>query len=457
MPTLVSTGQITIVDNNDARPITAFVTASQGTQQVYSKDESTTSFVPNWTTTNNILTARVYAGNQTSALDVTNLLTNRKWSNDLVTSIGSGTTLTVNTNLTEAAPSKIYYFEGDYTDPITGLVSHIIAQITLGLVKTGTNAVYVLTRGKTAIEQATGATKSVAVVAADLIRASGIDTSGITYRFYENFGATQIINTMTTKYGLKTSAAGSAPTGSASDINVNLPASGAWSTHNTLVIHESAVTDMGVYRVEAKDADGTIYQAYFTIYDVTDPYEVRVISSSGDKLQNGQGSTNLTPEVFYGATKVSSLTDWTFDWNIRNREGKPSAFVDATKTALAGGRAITAQPGTGTSTVFTYSGTAITFAAGQLIKCVLPSGIERIYEVASGTGNTVTIRTPITHSSWLLLADHPAPSVASEFVGGKLFACVAGQSVQTSAGAALLVTGEDIDVKGTIYCSANRP
>jgi len=159
MSTLVSTGQITIVDNNDARPITAFVTASQGTQQVYSKDESTISFVPNWTSTNNILTARVYAGDLTSARDITNLLTNRKWSNDLVTSIGSGTTLTVNTNLTEAAPSKIYYFEGDYTDPITGLVSHVIAQITLGLVKTGTNAVYVLPRGNTAIEQATGARK----------------------------------------------------------------------------------------------------------------------------------------------------------------------------------------------------------------------------------------------------------------------------------------------------------
>lgn len=456
MPQLVSTGQITIVDNNDARSLTAFITASQGLQQVYSKDESTISFTPNWTSTNNVLTAKVYAGGP-SVQDVTAQLTNRRWSNDLSTSIGSGTTLTVNTNLTEAAPNKMYYFEGDYTDPTTGLVSRIIAQISLNLVKTGTNAVYILTRGKTAIEQATGATKSVAVVAADLVRASGIDTSGVTYRFYENFGATQVISTMTTKYGLKTSAAGSAPTGSASDINVNLPASGAWSAHNTLVIHESAVADMGVYRVEAKDADGTIYQAYFTIYDVTDPYEVRVISSSGDKLQNGQGSTNLTPEVFYGATKVSSLTSWTFDWTLRNRDGKPSAFVDATKTALAGGRDITAQPGTGTSTVFTYSGTAITFAAGQLIKCVLPSGVERIYEVASGTGNTVTMRAPTTHSSWLLLADHPAPSVASEFVGGKLFACVAGQSVQTSAGAALLVTGDDIDVKGTIYCSANRP
>lgn len=456
MPQLVSTGQITIVDNNDARSLTAFITASQGLQQVYSKDESIISFTPDWTSANNVLTAKVYAGGP-SVQDVTAQLTNRKWSNDLSTSIGSGTTLTVNTNLTEAAPSKMYYFEGDYTDPTTGLISRVIAQISLNLVKTGTNAVYILTRGKTAIEQATGATKSVAVVAADLVRASGIDTSGVTYRFYENFGAAQVINTMTTKYGLKTSAAGSAPTGSASDINVNLPASGAWSAHNTLVIHESAVTDMGVYRVEAKDADGVIYQAYFTIYDVTDPYEVRVISSSGDKLQNGQGSTSLTPEVFYGATKLSSLTGWTFDWNLRNRDGKPSAFVDATKTALAGGRAITVQPGTGFFTVFTYANTAIIFAAGQLIKCVLPSGVERIYEVDSSSGNTVTIRAPTTHNSWLLIADHPAPSVASEFVGGKLFACVAGQSVQTSAGAALLVTGDDIDVKGTIYCAANRP
>lgn len=456
MPTIVSTGQITIVDNNDARPITAYITASQGTQQVYSKDESTVSFVPNWTSTNNVLSAKVFAADATQAQDVTAQLTNRKWSNDLVTSLGSGATLTVNTNLTEAAPSKVYYFEGDYTDPVTGLVSHIIAQITLGLVKTGTNAVYVLTRGKTAIEQSTGSVKEVAAVAADLIRAAGVDTSGVTYRFYEAFGATQITTAQNTKYGLKTTSAGTAPTGAPGEIGVNLPAAAAWSSHNTLVIHETAVTDMGVYRVEAKDSDGTIYQAYFTVYDVTDPYEVRIISSGGDKLQNGVGSSSLTPQVFYGASQVASLTGWTFDWRLRNREGKPSAFVDATKTALAGGRSITAQPLTGNSTVFTYSGAAITFAAGQLMKCVLPDGTERIYEVASGSSNTVTMRAPTTHSSWLTLTDHPAPSTANQFVGGKLFACQ-GEFVQTTANAALLITGDDIDVKGTIFCLANRP
>ena len=77
MAQLVSTGQITIVDNNDARPITAFITASQGTQQIYTKDESTVSSVPNWASTPNVLSAKVYVGGTSSAIDVTNQVSNR--------------------------------------------------------------------------------------------------------------------------------------------------------------------------------------------------------------------------------------------------------------------------------------------------------------------------------------------------------------------------------------------
>lgn len=454
---IVSTGQITIVDNNDAKPITAYVTASNGTQQVYSKDESTVTYVPNWTSATNTLTAKVFVGGASSAIDVTAQLTNRKWSNDLSTSLGSGTTLVVNTNLTEATPSKVYYFEGDYTDPTTSLVSHVIAQITLSMVKTGTNAVYVLTRGKTSIEEATGTTKNVAVVTADLIRAAGHDTTNITYRFYEANGATQITTAHATEYGMKTIASGAASTGTASDIGLNLPAAAAWSTHNTLVIHESAVTDMGVYRVEAKDNDGTIYQAYFTVYDVSDPYDVRILSSTGDKLQNGVGSTDLIPLVYCGSAQVTNLTGWTFTWTFYNKDGKRGAFIDTTRTAAAGGRNITANT-SGVSGVFTYDGTAIAgWAAGQIIKCVKPDGSERFYEVASATGNTVTIRTPTTNT-WLNYTDFPAPAAANDFVGGKFFACVgSGGQRSTSAAAAITVTGDEIDIKGRIVCEANRP
>ena len=47
-------------------------------------------------------------------------------------------------NLTAGAAPVTYYFEGDYADPVTQLTSHIVCQITLSQIKTGTNAVYVL-------------------------------------------------------------------------------------------------------------------------------------------------------------------------------------------------------------------------------------------------------------------------------------------------------------------------
>jgi hypothetical protein len=485
---LVTTGQITIVDNNDAKPITAYITASPGSQQVFSKDESTIAYVPDWTTANTntglILTAKVYVGGVSSAVDVTSLLTNKKWSTDLSTAItgtaaaisgnaslaalfvGSGTftinntggaTFTIKSNFLEAVQQAVIYFEGDYTDPVTGLVSHIIAQISLGMVKTGTNAVFVLPRGNNTIEQATGSTKNVGVMVADLIRAAGIDTSGVTYRFFENNGQDHIYNggSFATKYGFKTTAAAAAPTGALANIGTNLPALNAWMTYNTIVIHENAISDIGVFRVEAKDNDGTIYQAYFTVYDVSDPYDLRIISSSGDKLQNGIGSTLLTPKVYYGSQEVASLTGWTFTWTFYNKDGNRGAFIDTTRTAVAGGRNITVNTA-GVSSVITYDGTSITFAAGDIIKVVNSAGLEAFYEVASGTGNTVTIRTPTTNT-FLSYATFPAPT-ASSLVGGKLFVCVGSQGQKsTSAAASVTVTGDEVDSKARITCDANRP
>lgn len=486
---IVSTGQITIVDSNDARPITAYITANPGPQQVFSKDESTISYAPDWSTVNGNtgleLTAKVFLGGVGSSTDITGHLTNARWSTDLTNAIigsnalistnallaasfvsGSGLTFTashsvtgstlrIKSNMLSTASQVTIYFEGDYTDPMTSLVTRVVAQLTLSMVKTGTNAVYVLTRGQTAIEQATGSTKNVAVVAADLMRASGVDATGVTYRFYEANGTSQIISSMGTKYGMKTIASGSATVGDSADIgSANLPAAGNWSPHNTLVIHESAVNDMGVYRVEAKDADNVIYQTFFTVYDVSDPYELRLTSSSGDKLQNGVGSTQVTPSVFYGAKPVSDISTWTFTWYFWNRDGKRGAFVNTTRTALAGGRNIAVNHTTGTGATFTYTGAAITFAAGDLIKLVTPAGVEFIYEVASATGNTVTIRAGTTNA-WLKFTDYPAPTLAAQFVNGKLFVCSA--TLSTTGAAAITLTGDDIDVKGNVTCDANRP
>ncbi len=477
MATLVSTGQITIIDNNDAKPITAYITASGSTQQVYSKDESTVVYTPNWVSTPLVLTAKCYVG---SVSDIASQLVNKKWSTDLSTSLGSAVTLTLNTNfLTPASPNRVYYFEGDYVDPATGLSTHVISSITLTQVQTGTNAVYVLTRGKNAIEEATGSTKNAVAICADLIRVSGIDTTGVTYAWFEANSNTQITQGLSGyagKYGMKSTAAGANPTASNAELGIGVPLNaGAVNTNNTLVIGEAAVQDMAVFRVEVTDADAVTRLAYFTIYDISDPYETQIISSTGDKLPNGTGSTVLTPTVFNGSTKVASLTNWYFYWYFYNKDGNRSAFIDTTKTALVavngitGGRNITAHT-TGATATITFDGAAITWAAGDLIKVVSAAGVDKIYEISTvGAANTVTLRTPVTNT-WLNYTTYPAP-VAAEFVGGGLFACTAqgrrGTAMTGSTGmpadvvlnadASITVTGDEIDIKGRIFCESNRP
>lgn len=486
---IVSTGQITIVDTNDARPITAYLTSNPGTQQVFTKDESTVSFTPSWMTANSNtgiqITPKVYVGAVGGSTDVTNLLSNRKFcltvggaalsaataSSDFVNDSNAAvanpftvltdatnTYLRIRGNLKDTLASFPVHFEGDYTDPATGLVSHVVCSITLNTVKTGTNAVYINTRGGTVIEQATGQTKNVIAVAADLVRSAGIDTTNLTYKWFVGGAATQVTTSLSgyaTKYGLKTVAAPTTPTAAGSDLGVNIPAAGAGNAHNTLVISESAVVDEDVIRVDITDADSKTYSQYFTVYDITDPYELKLVSSSGDKLQNGAGSTTISPAVYYGATQVASLTGWTFDWYFYDKNGKRGAFVDTSKISTAGGANITAN-GTGTSATFTYDGTSYAFAAGDIIKCVKPNGEASYFEVASSTTNVVTMRTPTTNT-WLSLTNFPAPSATTDFVGGKLFGCTAGGKRSTSGNAAITVTGDEIDVKGNIVAEANRP
>jgi len=479
MPTLVSTGQLTIVDNNDARPITAFIAANGPAQQIYTKDESTVVYTPDWASTPLVLSAKVYVGGAGAATEGSANLSNRKWSTDLSTSLGTGTTYSINANLAAGSAPVTYYFEGDYTDPVTGLVNHVVASIVVSQVKTGTNAVYIQIRGQLTIEESTTSTKNTGRVVADLIRAAGVDNTGVTYRWFQSphAAADQVdgnLASVTTKYGLQDTAAANAnrvgaigqlQTGSgtttAGITTANVP-DGGWIDAKALIINETAVTDMMVFKVEAKDSDGTIYQAFFTVYDVSDPYDTKLVSTSGDKLQNGVGSTDVYPDVYYGANKLTNLASWSFTWYFYDRNGNRGGFVDTTRTAQAGGRDITANT-TGTSAVFTYSGTAITFAAGDIIKCVKPDGSACFFEVASGTGNTVTIRTPSTNT-WLTFTTFPAPAATTDFApGGKLFVCTAA-GTRTTAGAnnnalaaKITVTGDEIDAKGRIVCESNRP
>ena len=493
MPTLVSTGQFTIVDNNDARTITAMIASSSGTQQIFTKDESTVSFLPDYVTSNLTLTPKLFISGLTEA-QVWASLTSKTFSLTqggaaVISSTNPGpgnfvnnsnvavaapfevthaaagsaapSTLKVKANLKDAVANQLIIFQATYVDSLTGLTTPVVAQITLSTVKTGTNAVFITMRGQTNVEQATGSSKNKICMAADLIRSSGIDISQLSYKWYDQTGAqiSQVYNN--TKYGMYTSAYPAIPLSSnaGATLNTGLPIAGAGNAFNTLVMDETAINNIGIYRVEITDGDSKTYTQYFTIYDISDEYKVTINSSTGNLLQNGQGSTTLTPTVKYGATDVSVLTDYTFTWRFYDRNGKQGAFIDTAKISTAGGAPITANSGL-TGGTFTYTGTPYNFTSGNVIKVVNAAGAASFYEVASSVANVITTRAPSTNSAWLNLTNFPAPA-ASDFVGGKLYGCHntnnAGTQVTTTTPFTILLSGDEVDAKSMIACDAARP
>lgn len=507
MATLVSTGQITIIDQNDAKTITAYLSTNRPFQQIFSKDDTTQSYVPDYTSTTLIISPKLFIGGVSAATDLssnTTQITNRKWSKSVGGTVlydggtttqdttsflnasggalaapfafsANGTTLTISGNLKESVNSYPIYFECDYTDPTTNLTSHIVTSIELTVIKTGTNAVFVTVRGRTVIEESNTSTKNAVAICADLIRAAGIDRNNLSYKWYDITTGTAVqVSTSVSGYAAKyniTDTLSTAVPIAATVSGAGVPASGGANTYNasgvgngnTLTISESAVTDIGVFRVDVTDtSESKTYSATFTVYDITDPYEVKIISSTGDKLLNGQGSSTLTPEVYNGASKISSLTDWTFNWVFFDKNGKRAAFIDRDSTTSASsyynngdGRLIGVNAYNTSTRVLTHG--AVSPANGvsnnNIVK-IVKDGIAYYYEITAATTTSVTLSNAPTKLS---LTDFPLPTATNQFEGGVIYLCTKDGTYSTDAGASIVITGEDIDSKGTINCLANRP
>lgn len=503
---IVTTGQVTIVDQNDARPISAQLNANPGVQQTWTMDDSAAVYTPDWTTANSNagmrLTPKVYVGGVGASSEVTGQLTNRKFtlvdggaaitgSAALISSNASmaaafvsgagltytvvhdtnGSSFTIKSNMLPAAANQIVFFEGDYTDPVTGLTVTVGCSINLSVVRTGTNAVYVMTSGRDSIKKAPGNTKTGTVIKANLVRPGGIDTSGLEFRWYHTNGGIQISTSTTAGlYALKNVAEGTQPVFALADLSTpNLPAPGAWTSlaagGNALCIHENAVTDVAMFRVEIRDTanSSTVWQTYFTVTDKSDPYKLEIDSSTGDKLNNGVGISSMSPRVYHGDNEVTDLTGWEFVWTPYDRNGKRVAFIDASRTAYGAGRDITAHT-TGVSATITYSGAAFSSPAisvGDIIKVVNAAGLAAYYEVGAVASNTITIRTPTTNA-WLNFTDFPAPTT-NQFLSGKFYPCTVasgnatrGQRV-TAGAAAITLTGDEVDGKMRLLVTGDRP
>lgn len=476
---IVSTGQLTIVDQNDAKPITALISASRALQQAYSKDNGVELYTPNWSTSTVVLTANVFVGGVNVANDPA--CTGHTWSTSFNgASVGSTVSFTRNTNIPVADGAVTYYYRCIYTDPVTSVQTRIDAQVTLSVVQTGTNAVFVQITGTDVIKKAEGTTKNVAVMMAELVRSSGYDADNLQYRWYSISTAgvaTKLHSAVAgvANYGVKSTPLASAPTATAADLGAaKFTAAGIttagvttseadWCTagspgFNTLVIGEGAVNNTQLFQVEIRDtAEGAvasrpIYTTYFTISDVSDPYTCEVIAEAGDRLLNGTGSTGTTIKVYRGATEISSYSGWSFDWYLKNKLGSRVGFVAAASPPTPDlVRNITANT-TGGITIDAIA----TLAANDLVKLVSSGGsVVKFAQVAASTGTAVTLVAP-TGDNILVGAVGATGLVASEFVGGLLYKAV---SKKTTSGTkvGITLTEHDIDGKNTVQVDVTQP
>lgn len=232
---VVSTGQITIVDANDAKPMYSYIdTAGMSTTQLITKvDLGTYKYAPvDWgklTAAGNlfkplVLTWTVWVGGQNASDRITNVkwtktgnidgsgaynsgvggttntyglkpyattgVANSDWNADASkgAQIDSTTAMkvTVSESLTDIVPSLTFVVTGDYTDVDTGYVTSLTNQIELSGIMAGSSATYLEVNGNGNLVHSNTSNQSVAVLWADLINSdNGVDDTKVSYAWYK--------------------------------------------------------------------------------------------------------------------------------------------------------------------------------------------------------------------------------------------------------------------------------
>lgn len=340
MATALATGQFTIVDYNDAPILTSYISSNLALTQIYNPDNST--YAPNFKSTNLVLTPSLYVSTDSASDAITSAkVKSIKWFDGDTEITGDATyvlpafsstknrPLTIKDNvLSGSTTSKTFQCEIIYEDVHTNSMVPIRSSITITRVNNGggTTLAQIITPKGNIFKNGQlpdGAAGSL-TAEASLLRASGPDTSDNTYVWYRLEGGVYVKITSVNAQGI---------TGYA---------------QSTLVIPPSAVNGLESFKVEITDNDnasgskGQVMPAYVSIIDQTDPLQIQVVSSAGDVLKNGQGSTILNARVFRSGTEMDELgTEYAYHWFRADKLGNTDANFGGTGVRHKTGKKLT--------------------------------------------------------------------------------------------------------------------
>ena len=139
----------------------------------------------------------------------------------------------------------------------------------------------------------------------DLWRGSTIDDDKVAYQWYKLSDGTWTKLDATTNFGIKDY------------------------TKNEITIPASAVLNFETFKCEITDTDSasgtykTTVSDIISFADLTDPYQIELVSPAGDKIVNGKGSIDITAEVWQNGEKLTDITKFKFTWKKFDKDGVP--------------------------------------------------------------------------------------------------------------------------------------
>lgn len=319
----VATGQITIIDYNDALTLTGFISANKAKTQMYNPDNAT--YAPNWSVSPYmVLTPSLFKLGSGSDIITDAAVQSVSWydSSAPTTKLTANTTyglsgtkshiLTIKTNVLAGLSGKDYICQVVYKDPTTQLELTHKMDISLTRVVNGSGIADAVA---TAIDGIVFKNNDVASlrIEALLWRGSVTDDTSVTFTWFQKD------TSISTDQG-----------GGVGWRKLTANVAGKYSGWNgsILTVFPGAVAGIATFKVGIKDTDSgsntynTTFWDVCTIADQSDPVQVSVVSSGGDVFKNGVGSTTLTAKVFRAGEEIDTAgTAYTYRWFKYDKNG----------------------------------------------------------------------------------------------------------------------------------------
>lgn len=325
--TIVASGSMSLVDLSDSKQLVAYIGSSQQRQVIY--NPNTGSYVPNYATSNNVLTPQLFIAGNSS--DISTQAKSIQWfyqtnSSGSFTEITASNTnytlgtsnpktLTIKGNVLASANSMTYLCQITYTDPGTGF--DVIAKSEYEIIKV-TNG----TDGKNGADGKNGVDGQDAVRAVVWTPNGNVtrNSTGTVQASVQVYKGSAKVTGSSFKWYIQdpsaTTTSGGDTDGGAGwrllNSTTNYGITGY--TTDTITIPASAIPSAESFKCVVT-YNSVKYSDVCTVVDVSDP--IMLVITGTNTFKNGQGTNTITAKLYRAGAEIdSSGSDYTYTWSL---------------------------------------------------------------------------------------------------------------------------------------------